>query len=396
MAQSCSSTAAQRRSDCPSSGGATCRAALSSQSTCLKENPMRSIIYHRYGEPADVLQLTEAPALPAPGKGEVLIRTTSRPIHPGDLLGVRGFYRPPGNTTPVAPDGARPGFEGTGTIEAVGPDVDPAAGLIVGKRVAFFPARWAWSDKVLASARFVTPIPDEILESIAAQLHVNPLTSAMLVRAAEKIGISPGDVVVLTAAASQVAKLVAAILLSKGYAPIGVVRSTESKASLTAKFAGMPVIVTDDADLPADEVTDTSLASAPVWSEELRAAAKGRPIRTVIDPVGGKLASTIVSRMDGGTLISYGDLSGGTVNVPALAFSVRGITMTGVSVGGWGNLPDHVRAADLATARALGRSAAARLAVAREVDFSDISQAARHSERPGKGGTVLLTSKLGS
>ncbi|MDB5530735.1 MAG: NADPH:quinone reductase [Devosia sp.] len=46
---------------------------------------MRSIIYHRYGEPADVLQVTEAPALPAPGNGEILIRATSRPIHPGGL-----------------------------------------------------------------------------------------------------------------------------------------------------------------------------------------------------------------------------------------------------------------------------------------------------------------------
>jgi NADPH:quinone reductase-like Zn-dependent oxidoreductase len=345
-----------------------------------------------------VLQLTEAPTLPAPGKGEVLIRTTSRPIHPGDLLGVRGFYRSPGNTTPVGPDGARPGFEGTGTIEAVGPDVDPASGLIVGKRVAFFPARWAWSDKVLASARFITLIPDEIPESIAAQLHVNPLTAAMLVRAAEKTGISQGDVVVLTAAASQVAKLVAAILLSKGYAPIGIVRSMESKASLTAKFAGMPVIVADNTDLPAvdPEATDTLSASTPIWFEELRAAAKGRPIRTVIDPVGGKLASTIVSRMDGGTLISYGDLSGGTVNVPALAFSVRGITLTGVSVGGWGNLPNDVRAADLAVALDLARTDADLFTVAAEYDFADISQAARHSERPGKGGTVLLTSKLGA
>jgi hypothetical protein len=128
---------------------------------------MRSIIYHRYGEPADVLQLTEAPELPAPGKGEVLIRATSRPIHPGDLLGVRGFYRSPGNTTPVGPDGNRPGFEGAGIIEAAGPDVDPASGLAPGKRVAFFPARWAWSDKVLAAARFVTPIPDD------ADIHIN-------------------------------------------------------------------------------------------------------------------------------------------------------------------------------------------------------------------------------
>jgi hypothetical protein len=65
---------------------------------------MRSIIYHRYGEPAEVLQVTEAPDLPVPGKGEVLIRATSRPVHPGELIGVRGLYRAPGNISPVGPD----------------------------------------------------------------------------------------------------------------------------------------------------------------------------------------------------------------------------------------------------------------------------------------------------
>jgi NADPH:quinone reductase-like Zn-dependent oxidoreductase len=343
-----------------------------------QENPMRSIIYHRYGEPADVLQLTEAPAPPAPGKGEVLIRATSRPIHPGDLIGVRGFYRSPGNTNPVGPDGVRVGFEGTGTIEAVGPEVNPASGLLPGKRVSFFPARWAWSDKVLAAARFVVPIPDEVSETVAAQLHVNPLTTAMLVRAAEKTGIAKGDVVVLTAGASQVAKLVATILLRKGYAPIVVVRSAQSKVSLSAEFAGMPVIVSDE----------------PSWPDQLRAAANGKPIRTVIDPVGGELASALISRMDGGTLISYGDLSGQAITVPSLAFSVRGITITGVSVGGWGNLPDDIRAADIATVLDLARNDAGLFPVAGEYDFAYISQAAKHAERPGKQGAVLLTSKI--
>ena len=149
---------------------------------------MRSIIYHRYGEPADVLQLTEAPNLPAPGKDEVLIRATSRPVHPGDLIGIRGFYRAPGNTSPL--DGARPGFEGAGVVEAVGAGIEPASGLLPGARVAFFPARWAWSDEVLSQARFVTPIPDDICDAFAAQLHVNPLTAAFLVRAVERAGIA--------------------------------------------------------------------------------------------------------------------------------------------------------------------------------------------------------------
>jgi hypothetical protein len=83
----------------------------------MKGTIMRSILYEHYGEPGYVLRLCDVPDLPAPTSGEVLIRVHSRPVHPGDLLGIRGRYRSPGNTVDVAPGGARPGFEGSGVIE---------------------------------------------------------------------------------------------------------------------------------------------------------------------------------------------------------------------------------------------------------------------------------------
>jgi NADPH:quinone reductase-like Zn-dependent oxidoreductase len=346
---------------------------------------MRSIIYHRYGEPADVLQLTEAPDLPAPGKDEVLIRATSRPVHPGDLIGIRGLYRAPGNTSPLGPDGARPGFEGAGVVEAVGAGIEPASGLLPGARVAFFPARWAWGDKVLAQARFVTPIPDDISDAFADPLHVNPLTAALLVRAVEKAGIAEasGDVIVLTAAGSAVAKPTTTLLLRKGLSPIGIVRSSSRTTPPMSDVVEMPMISTDD----------------PNWREQLRHATKGIPIRAVLDAVGGELGSVLASRMgEGGTLISYGDLSGQTINIPALAFSVRRLSITGVSVGSWGSPNDHVRALDMATSLQLARTDADLFDVATEYDLAEVTQAVRHAERPGKARTVLLTSgaKIGT
>ena len=338
---------------------------------------MRSIIHHRYGEPAEVLQLTEAPDLPAPGKGEVLIPATSRPVHPGDLFGVRGLYRAPGNTSPVGPDGARSGFEGAGVVEAVGADIEPESRLFPGARVAFFPARWAWSDKVLAQTWFVTPIPDNISDAFAAQLQVNALTAAFLMRAVETAGIAEasGDVIVLTAARSAVARLTATLLLRKGLSPIGIVRSSNSTIPPMADVVEMPFLSTDD----------------PNWREQLHHATKGRPIRTVFDAVGGELASVVASRMgQGGRLISYGDLSGQTINIPALAFSVCGISITGVSVANWGGLPDHVRAGDIATSLKLARTDTDLFDVAAEYDLAEVTQAVRHAERPGKAGTVLL------
>jgi NADPH:quinone reductase-like Zn-dependent oxidoreductase len=145
----------------------------------------------------------------------------------------------------------------------------------------------------------------------------------------------------------------------------------------------MPMISTDD----------------PNWREQLRHATKGRPIRAVLDAVGGELGSVLASRMgEGGTLISYGDLSGQTINIPALAFSVRRLSITGVSVCSWGSLPDHVRALDMATSLKLARTDADLFDVATEYDLAEVTQAVRHAERPGKARTVLLTSgaKIGT
>ncbi len=334
---------------------------------------MRSIIYHQYGEPAEVLHLTEAPELPPPAQGEVLIRVTARPIHPGDLLGVRGRYRAPGNTAPVGPEGARPGFEGAGVIEAVGAGVDPS--LAPGVRVAFFPTRWAWSDKVIAPARFVTAIPDDVSDAAAAQLHVAPLTAALLFRAVQDAGARRGDVVALSAASGAVARLTAQLLHSAGYRSVGVVRSAAAIAALQEQSPYMGIVSTDQAD----------------WSKRIYAVTQGMPIKVALDPVGGAVASTLAALLDGsGTLVSYGDLSGQPVTVPALAFSTRDLRLLGVSVGRWPSLPDALRDADRATALQLARTMPALFRVAAEYPLDAIAAAVTHAEQPGKHGAVLL------
>ncbi|MRW92505.1 zinc-binding dehydrogenase [Duganella sp. FT80W] len=334
---------------------------------------MRGIIYHQYGEPADVLHLSEVPELPVPGPGEVLIRVTARSVHPGDLLGIRGRYRSPGNHAPVGPEGARPGFEGAGVIEAVGAGVAPE--LAPGARVAFFPARWAWSDKVLAPARFVTRIPDALDDAVAAQLHVAPLTAALLLRAVQAAGAKPGDVVALSAAGGLVARLSAQLLLAEGYVPVGIVRSAQAAATLAGQAPPIGYVSTDQ----------------PDWDKKIFPLTNGRPVKVALDAVGGQVASALTALLaDGGTLISYGDLSGQPLTVPALAFSTRGISITGVSVGRWAALPDAVRGADIATAIALAQASPTLFRVAAEYPLEAIADAVSHAERAGKDGAVLL------
>ena len=52
---------------------------------------MRAIVFHEFGEPAEVLRLEEVP-LPEPGPGEVRVRMLASPINPSDMMTVRGVY----------------------------------------------------------------------------------------------------------------------------------------------------------------------------------------------------------------------------------------------------------------------------------------------------------------
>ncbi|HEY4074946.1 MAG TPA: zinc-binding dehydrogenase [Herbaspirillum sp.] len=341
---------------------------------------MRTILYRSYGEPAKVLELADVPEVAGPAANEVLIRVISRPIHPGDLLGVAGRYRAPGDTSNVAPGGNRPGFEGMGFIDAVGSAVDASAGLSVGARVAFFPGRWARGERVVVAASFVTVVPANVSDDIAAQLHVNPLTAAMLLRAAEAAGLKADNkgVVVVTAAASGVAQLVTALARQRGLAVIGLVRSQVSVADLNPGQPGVQLVSTADAG----------------WQNRIRDAARGKSIRAVLDCVGGDIASDLLVMLgNGGTFLSYGDLSGEPLRATALSFSVRNLRIHGVSVGGWAGLPEDLRARDIRAAILLAQREPALFHVAASYDLADVAKAAAHSQRAGKGGAVLLTSR---
>src|SRR5882757_3551865 len=323
----------------------------------MKGTIMRSILYEYYGEPGDVLRLRDVPDLPAPSSGEVLIRVHSRPVHPGDLLGVRGRYRSPGNSADVAPGGARPGFEGAGVLEAVGPNVDVSTGLTPGIRVAFFPAKWAWSDYVLAPAQFVTLVPDEVSDAVAGQLHVNPLTALMLARAVDESGVGEGGLIVLSAAGSAVAKVAMTLALGKGLSVVGVVRTNAGAASLQSSFPGAAIVSTEDHD----------------WRDRVRSSAAGKPVRAVLDPVGGPLASDLIALLaDGGSFIGYGDLSGQPISILPLSLPVRGLTMKGISVGNWAGLPEAVRTADVSTAIELACGASQLFPVTAEYDLARV------------------------
>jgi len=336
---------------------------------------MRIVQYHNYGNPEQVLRVNGV-APPAPGAGQLLVRVLARPVHPGDLLGIEGRYSGARAGAPVAAGAASPGFEGMGVVEAVGEGV-AAETFTPGTRVAFFPAGGAWGELALVPAQFATVLPDDVPDSAAAQLHVNPLTAQMLLRAALAAGAGPGGAMVLTAAGSAVARLLAALALDAGVPVIGLVRSSLGTAALAAVHPRLAVIATD----------------TPDWRADLERALGGTPLRVVLDAVGGALPSELFGRLaPGGTLVSYGDLTAEPLSIPALLFSVRDLHIEGVSVGRWAGLPLEQRRADVRGALDLALRHPQLFEVGASYDLEQVGAAVAHSQRARKGGAVLLTS----
>jgi NADPH:quinone reductase-like Zn-dependent oxidoreductase len=331
----------------------------------------RAVVFDRYGDPARVLRLDRQRKRPTPGAGEVLIRVLVRPVHPGDLAGIAEVGRP----EPAMPHA--PGVEGMGIIEAVG---DGGSGFEPGRRVAFFPARGAWSEYVVAPARFVVPVPDQVSDATASLMLVNTITMLMLLRAVEDGWAGSPRSALQTAAGSSVGRLVSAAAERHGYPLVNLVRSTEGAAALADRFPSIPVIATSD----------------PDWPARVRAALGG-PASVALDAVGGSIGAELLGLLaEGGTLISYGALAGEALPIAPSALVPRELRVRGVSIGRWTTTRTlDEQAEDMAFALELARARPDLLEVAASYDLAEYQAAVAEAGRPGKVGSVLLASPAG-
>jgi NADPH:quinone reductase-like Zn-dependent oxidoreductase len=336
-------------------------------------NSMRAVVHHRHGNPRQVLRLAESQPVGAPASGQVTIRVTARPIHPGDLLGVAGG----GGSSGLELASSRiPGLEGAGVVVAVGSDV---VDVKPGQRVAFFPAAGAWAEYVTAADSAVVPIPDQVSDATAALMLVNSLTALMLLRAVEEAWKGAPRPFVQTAAGSSVARLIAAAAERHEYPLVNLVRSTAGASALAARFPSLTTIAT----------------SEPDWQTRLHDSLGGAA-SVVLDSVGGMLAAELLGTLeDGGSMVSYGELSGPTTPLNTSSVVGRELRIRGVSIGRWNRLSLDQRAADVAFALATAQSRSDLFDVAAAHDLADFEAAIDEVDRPGKVGTVLLTSLAG-
>src|SRR4051812_7385302 len=112
---------------------------------------MRAVLAEGSGGP-EVLVVRELPD-PEPGPGEVVLQVAAAGLNRADLLQRQGYYPPPPGASDVL------GMECSGTVAAVGPDVD---GWAVGDRACALLSAGAYATHVAVPAGQLLPVPDGV------------------------------------------------------------------------------------------------------------------------------------------------------------------------------------------------------------------------------------------
>jgi NADPH:quinone reductase len=215
----------------------------------------------RYGEPEDVLELSDVPQ-PLPGHGQLLVKVLAAAANFPDVLLCRGAYqvRPPLPFTP--------GVELCGEVVEVGPGVTR---FNVGDRViggAVLPSGAFAACAVMDAAR-VFPAPEAFDDAEAAPFLITYQTGWFGLH--RKARLAPGETLLVHAAAGGVGSGAVQLGKAAGARVIGVVGGQE-KARLAERLG---------ADVVVDRYAEDFVAV-------VKEVTKGKGADVVYDPVGGE------------------------------------------------------------------------------------------------------------
>ncbi|WP_421673951.1 zinc-binding dehydrogenase [Streptomyces griseofuscus] len=303
------------------------------------------------------------------------VRLSARPINPSDLLFIQGVYGRAARFTlrqgGGAPDGgwAVAGFEGAGTVDALGPGT---AGPVPGTRVAVS-ATGTWQEYVCVSGTSVISVPRGVSTEAACQFTVNPFTAHLLVH---DVALAPGDSLLLTAGASAVSRMVIHLANERGVRCLPVVRHREQARALAGPGT-QPLVA----------------GRAEALTEAVREIGEHGEVGAVLDAVGGALgAAALQCLRSAGRFVSYGMLSGHPVPVQPDDLVFRQVSMCGFWLPArMGRLDER----DMASLNEQVQEAVVRglpgFQVAERRDLADFRSALGHTMRSGRNGKVVLT-----
>jgi len=215
---------------------------------------MRTVRFHDYGEPGDVLRLEET-AVPAPDPGRIRVVVHACGLTPADWALCRGLF--PGKL----PRGI--GIDVSGTVDALGEGVDDVA---VGDLV-FGTADWAGAATAGASDRAIMDhwfgVPPGLDLAQAAAL---PMALGTAYRSLAQLGLSAGQTFLIHGAGSTIGYAAVQIALIRGARVIATAGPTYAQrlrdlgAAVTGYGDSMAERINAISDGPVDLVLDASPA----------------------------------------------------------------------------------------------------------------------------------------
>jgi NADPH:quinone reductase-like Zn-dependent oxidoreductase len=279
----------------------------------------KAIRIHRLGGP-EVLGIEDI-ATGTPGVGEVRIRVEAVGLNRAEAMYRAGRYPVPCELP------SRMGYEGAGTIEALGPGVE---GFAVGQRVCVLPmttpAQGLWAEQAIVPARILLPAPPGLTPAEAASIWMQYMTAYAIIEVAN-VGI--GDGVIVRAASSSVG--IAAIQLANWAGSVSIACTrTSDKAEALREQGAAHVVATEEEDLVARVMEITG----------------GKGARTAFDPVGGPYVDTLAQALaPRGILFVYGGLSEQPTPYPHWPCAMKGLSMRGWVASEIWNHPHRFKAA---------------------------------------------------
>src|SRR5262245_38163007 len=237
---------------------------------------LRQVVIVRHGPP-EVLTLREAPD-PTPGNGEIRIAVYAAGVNFADILARLGLY----------PDAPKPpvvvGYEVSGVVDAVGPDVTR---LRTGDRVVAFTRFGGYADRVVVPEWMAVPIPAAMDAAVAAAIPVNYTTA--LVALYQMSNLAAGETVLVHGAGGGVGIAATQLARLRGATVIGT--ASAAKHDAIRQQGVHHAIDYRKSDVVAD----------------VRRLTGGRGVDVVLDPIGGgSFADSYRLLAPLGRLVMYG------------------------------------------------------------------------------------------
>jgi NADPH:quinone reductase len=209
---------------------------------------MRAVVVEELGGP-EVLQAVERPD-PCPGPGELLVQVAAAGVNFMDI------YQREGRASYRGGVPFTPGAEGAGTVAAVG---DAVSGFAAGDRVAWTSVPGSYAQLAVIPADRAVTVPGGMELEVAAAVMLQGLTAHYLCHSTYPV--SPGDQVVVHAAAGGVGLLLTQMIVMRGGVVIATT-STDAKAELARGAGAARVAGYADFGAVAREVTAGAGAAA--------------------------------------------------------------------------------------------------------------------------------------